>query len=260
MTAKTVTGRPRGRPPKLPAVGRGPHDGTAPTEPFPAERFPSGGVLELLPEPDRDDAPDVQAAVASLTPEPEPAAPGAAPAPAPGGGTAPPALSGVVQGSAAPALGAWTDRRIGRAKRRDLAAKVRELQGELATLQPAGGSFADGAGLPGQSPVEELDELFALVLPAISALLEYAVGPEMHLDATECRVLAKTGAPAALPYYAKARTAAPVTPFLLAVAAVFGPKLVDVAKARAKIKAGQPAAVPDARARYAPDAFTGPTV
>jgi hypothetical protein len=149
----------------------------------------------------------------------------------------------------------WSDRKISRSNRSELKRRVRELETEVAALRPLGaaGEEGTGAGMPAVDPVTELEELFKIVLPGVSAILEYTIGPEMRVDATEQRVLVKTGAPAALPYFAKARAATPLLPFLVALAAVFVPKGVAVAKGRQKRQAAgelapasepRPAAVP----------------
>lgn len=227
------TGRQRGRPKNERPTSEAPAFSNVSASEKPGAELP-GTVEELLPAPDREEVPDVQAAVASLTPPPaKPAEPvvGAiewkerlAAAGAPPGHTAP---------VETPTPGRWSDRKIQRSNRKELRSHVRELEAELATLRPLGGPPA-GEGEPGVSPVQELEELFQIVVPAISAVLEYTIGPEMKVDATETRVLVKTGAPAAVPYFAKARAAAPLLPFLVTLVAVFGPKAVAVAKSKQK--------------------------
>ncbi len=201
-----------------------------------------GSIEDVLPPPAiADQAPNVQAAVASLVEEPKPAAapaPGAPPAPGPhdhfvrAGTIRPePAHSGPVSDAARER---WSQRRLERSNRKELTRHIRDLEARVAAAEPLG---VDGAGVPGAplvNPITELEELFGIVLPAVSALLEYAVGPEMKVDATEQRVLVKTGAPAALPYYGRARAAAPLTPFLLTLAAVFGPKVIAAVDAKKK--------------------------
>ena len=227
MTKKrSRTRAPRGAPDESPAA--------EPATELPATPDDVSDVASLFPEaPPANAVPDVQAAAASLLPDPASMTPadmkaeihGPTP-PAPGR----PPISGPVSDGPADR---WSDRRISRAKRRELAGRVRELETRVTAL---GGSLGAGeAGAPGVAavavdPVQEMDELFGVVLPAVSALLEFLVGPEMKLSPTDSRVLQKTGAPALLPYYAKARAVAPVAPFLAAAIAVFAPKAVDVAK------------------------------
>jgi len=233
------TGRPRGRPPKsepTPAPESGTDDtaGSASLSELPT------AIEDVLPAPPASEAPDVQAAVASLTPPPEPPAPG--PAFVDGGRLTgpdrPAPYTGKVETPVTP-IDRWSDRRIRRSNRSELGRRVRELESELASVRPLGAERegADATALPAVDPVTELEELFKIVLPGVSAILEYTIGPEMRVDATEQRVLIKTGAPAALPHFAKARAATPLLPFLVALAAVFVPKGVAVAKARQKRQA-----------------------
>lgn len=207
-----------------------------------------------MPAPPASEAPDVQAAVASLT-EPLPSPPAPGPAFVDGGRLT---LTGKVETPVTP-IDKWSDRRISRSNRSELKRRVRELESEVATLRPLGApgeEGAPGAGIPAVDPVTELEELFQIVLPGVSAVLEYTIGPEMRVDATEQRVLVKTGAPAALPYFAKARAATPLLPFLVALAAVFVPKGVAVAKGRQKRQAAgelAPASEPRPGAVPAPE-------
>lgn len=183
---------------------------------------------DVIPLAPLDDAstPNVEAALGALD----------APAIGPPG-TSPPA-SGAIASPGTPAPGRWSQHKIKRSNRRELMARVRELQ-EAPPPAPI-------AGAPGEAPAPTSDEVTGLlrsVLPAVDACLTHFGGAELAISESQRELLAKVWAPPALPYYVALKARLPLLPALVATLGVYVPKAISQAKASAKLKSATAADV-----------------
>jgi hypothetical protein len=215
---------PETPPDESPAVV--PDESPAPGAPVVEPAATIEDVIQLEPAPE---APNVAAAVAALD------APAAGP-PAPDGST-PAAVVPVKDPTR------WSENRIKRASRAELKKRVQQLQD---APPPAPAMTAEV-----QTPVapEEVTQLVRQVLPAVDAVLVFAVGKQLAAKPQELDLLAKTYTPALLPHYEQLKAKLPWIPAVGATLGVYVPKVVErlqeVRREKAAKQDAGPAPAPD---------------
>jgi len=199
---------------------------------------PANPLGELAPAMDAEPAPDAQAAFASLEPKAEPLASAELPPPATGGPEpvrhGPPKYTPPNKAGLPPGYVHRGDKWLRDKKKSELAARVQELQTIIET-RPA----APAAELAVEPvSIEECRELLTRVVPAIDAVVVFALGDVFKATAKDQELLVSTTAPVVFPHYAELKTKLPWIPAGVALLAVYLPKALEkVKEERAKKKA-----------------------
>ena len=206
-----------------------------PATPAPAEIPPN--ETPGPPSPDESPAPEpmpatvdeaIQLAPAQTPPDAAAALAALDGPPAPAPGTSPPA---VPNAELAKEPKRWTDRRISRASRKELKARVVELQASPLAAAPAPGAIA-----PVPVTTEEVETLIGQVLPAVDACLVFFGGKELATTPEQRKLLAKTYTAPAIPHYETLKARLPWLPAIGATLGVYVPKVIDRLQAAAKLK------------------------
>lgn len=151
------------------------------------------------------DGPDVTDALAALDPNPDPLPEGdaATPASVPEGGPPAPPGDAPKRGRGRPPAELWSERKISRASRAELKARVKALQ-ERAPSAPAieGPAAPDPADAPPPPPLDpaELAAPLALTFRTLGGLLALAYGDAVRLTEDEATTLGAAWAPLAAKY------------------------------------------------------------
>lgn len=186
----------------------------------------------------RTGAPDVVAADAALDaalpPEvpdaPTPNAGEAAPAPAPT-----PSAEPVKRGPGRPPADKWSDRKLSKASRAELRARVKDLQERTAAAPPADVAASSGSiETPPPAPMDpaELVAPLGLTFSTLGTLAASVYGAHWKLTDDEARALGMAWAPLAVRYASHAGAALPWGLALLTTAGVLAPKLAAHAEAQ----------------------------